>query len=228
MKLSLVALLLGASTAWGGQGGPAENCAACDHDWARAATPASVQAMFDSGTSPNGLSRFNSPLIFLIAFVNPDPAVAKRFLKEAEARDEELHWVTNHRLGFVESTVLHYAARNKSPAMLEYFLASGADTTLRDAREKTPLHVAAGYSEDSKTYLLLLEAGIDPNARDALGWTALHTAVRFSKNKEIFRVLARHGADLNARTDNGRTPLWIAENYREAWLVDLLRSLGAR
>ncbi|MDJ0748022.1 MAG: ankyrin repeat domain-containing protein [Woeseiaceae bacterium] len=183
--------------------------------------------MFDDGFSPNALSKFNTPVIFLIAMVNDDPAVAMAFSKEAKARDEELTLVHMHHLGFVQTTVLHSASRNKSPAMLKHFIELGADIDLRDERERTPLHAAPGYSEDPQTYSSLLDAGVDPNAKDALGWTALHQTTRFSKNPEIFRILVEKGADVNARTDSGRTPLWIAENYRDKSVVDLLRSLGA-
>ena len=204
-----------------------QGCLTCDHDWARAATPETVREMFDDGFSPNAISKFNRPVIFMIAMVGDDPAVAIEFSKEAKARDEELTLVHMHHLGFVETTVLHSASRNKSPSMLKYFIELGADTTLRDEREKTPLHVAPGYSENPETYSQLLDAGIDPNAKDALGWTVLHSAARFSKNPEIFHILVENGADVNARTDNGRTPLWIAENYRDKSVADLLRSLGA-
>lgn len=221
------AVLFLSALATGPEAALARGCLSCDHDWARRATPETVKEMFDAGFSPNAISKFNKPVIFLIAMVGDDPAVAKAFSEEAKSRDSELTLVHMHSLGFVETTVLHYASRNRSPAMLKYFLELGADTTLRDEREKTPLHVAPGYSENPETYSLLLDAGVGPNARDALGWTALHGAARFSKNPEIFRMLVEKGADVNARTDSGHTPLWIAENYREDAVVDLLRSLGA-
>ena len=206
----------------------AQNCPLCGHEWAEAATPESVQELFDVGVSPNGLSKFNSPLLFLLAMKSSDVRIAEAFVAEAASRNVELNLVVMHDLGYVESTVLHYAARNDSSAMLEYFLELGADPHLRDGRDKTPLAVAPGYTENVDVYLALLEAGVDPNAADALGWTVLHGAARFSKNPEIFRILVNHGGSIDTKTDNGLTPIIIAERHRQPEIAELLESLGAK
>ena len=221
-----IAAILAVVTIWS-QISLAQDCSLCRHKWARIATPEKVRILFDAGVSPNGLSGFNEPLIFLIASNNSDPEVAQVFVDEAKKQEIELVLQVKHELGYVEDTVLHQAARNKSSEMVKFFLRLGVDPNVVNGRGKSPLQAAPGYSEDPDVYEALLQAGANPNSKDNLGWTVLHSAARFSTNPDIFRVLVEHGGDVNARSDNGLTPLLIATRYREAHIAELLRSLGA-
>ena len=61
-------------------------------------------------------------------------------------------------------------------------LSAGADLEARDALGRTPLHVAAAFSETPSVIAALLDAGADPGARDALGRTPLHVAAAIQRN----------------------------------------------
>ena len=76
---------------------------------------------------------------------------------------------------------------------------AGADPNARDEDEKTPLYVAARYSENPEVHKVLLVAGADPNVQAEYRETPLHQAAGFNKNPEVHKVLLAAGADPMAR-----------------------------
>lgn len=72
----------------------------------------------------------------------------------------------------------------------------------------------------------LLGQGADPNAASPDGITPLHGAVMFNQPK-MARWLLEHGADPNPRFD-GQTPLAMAQEKKQAELIEILNSFGGK
>jgi hypothetical protein len=67
------------------------------------------------------------------------------------------------------STLLHLLRCLDHEALLPRLLAAGLPVDARDHRQRTPLHVAAGWVGSPALVLALLEAGADPRAEDDNG-----------------------------------------------------------
>jgi len=105
------------------------------------------------------------------------------------------------------------AASGESPqgaALPLKLLEGGADAFGPDARERTPLHLAALHRHGALLEALLAR-GCDPNARDAAGRTPLFAAIEHGESGlGLVRALIAHGADAEATDANGETPLGLA------------------
>ena len=131
---------------------------------------------------------------------------------------------------------LHQAAKWGQIALVERFLAEGADINARGAYQATPLHRAAEcISEYSDRYITpdctgtiqrLVAAGAALNARDSDERTPLHYAVEEGRS-EIIGALIAAGADLNAVDEDGRTPLRVAVEEGRMDAVRVLIGAGA-
>ena len=107
-------------------------------------------------------------------------------------------------------------------------LEGGADASARDTDGITPLHWAAGLSDNPAVIEVLLEAGAEVNARTKTGWTSLHLAAMFAVNEAVVAALLEAGADANDRGNSGMTPLYYAasENNNPA-VIEVLLEAGA-
>jgi ankyrin repeat protein len=136
--------------------------------------------------------------------------------------------LNNTRLNELGATPFLLASLTADLELMKLLVASGADPTLTNAENSTPLIVAAGLAtrspgEDPGTekdviaaleYLLSL--GADINAVDQNGETAMHGAA-YKNLPEVVRFLAAKGArvDVWNRPDKfDWTPLAIAVGYR--------------
>ncbi len=80
---------------------------------------------------------------------------------------------------------------------------------------ETPLHWAAGFSDDAEVVSVLVEAGASLEAVSGNGRTPLHYAARSNGNLEVLRALLRYEPDVYARNDEGRTPLHLAALWND-------------
>ncbi len=91
----------------------------------------------------------------------------------------------------------------------------------------TPLHVAAGFKEDTSVIQALLDVGAELDARDARGRTPLHLAAAFNENPAVIRAFLDAGADRNARDEFDSTPLHFAAMYGNQRAIVVLLYAGA-
>jgi ankyrin repeat protein len=136
--------------------------------------------------------------------------------------------LNNTRLNEIGATPFMLAALTADAELLKTLAALGADTTLTNIENSTPLMAAAGLAtrspgEDAGTETEVLEAlqvlldlGADINAVDKNGETAMHSAA-YKNLPQVVRYLATHGAKIDVWNTNdkfGWTPLAIAVGYR--------------
>ena len=104
--------------------------------------------------------------------------------------------------------------------LVRRMLDCGADPFGPDARERTPLHLAAANAQD-ELLQALLTLGCNPNVRDAGGRTPLFAALEHGASAlPVVRALIAHGANPEAADANGETPLGLALDHPvlEHWL----------
>jgi ankyrin repeat protein len=126
------------------------------------------------------------------------------------------------------STAFLMAADRADVPLMRLLLELGADPSLPNADNTTPLMAAAGLgtvnpleeagneTESLEAVQLLLKLGGDINAVDNNGDTAMHGAA-YANFATMVKLLADHGADAkiwNRPNKEGRSPLYIAEGYR--------------
>ena len=109
---------------------------------------------------------------------------------------------------------------NARETLLLSMLERGADPFGPDARERTPVHLAATYGH-AALLQVLLQRGCDPNTRDVSGRTPLFAALEHGEHAlPLVRALVAHGADPEAIDANGETPLGLSLEHEavERWL----------
>jgi ankyrin repeat protein len=136
--------------------------------------------------------------------------------------------LNNTRLNERGATPFLLAALTADAPLMKLLATLGADPTLTNADDSTPLMVAAGLAtrspgEDAGTEAEVLEAvqvaldlGADLNAVDRNGETAMHAAA-YKNLPKVVRFLAAKGARIDVwnRPDKFEwTPLTIAAGYR--------------
>lgn len=134
----------------------------------------------------------------------------------------------NTRLNKLGATPYFLAAQSADAVLMRTLASLGADTSLRNADESTPLMAAAGLGtrspgEDAGTESEVLEAvaaalelGADIDAVDSNGETVMHGAA-YKNLPKVVEYLAERGADIevwNRPNRFGWTPLAIATGYR--------------
>lgn len=139
------------------------------------------------------------------------------------------HRPANSALNKTDATPFLLACETGDVPLMKLLLESGADPTITNADNVTPLLAAAGVGvlgngDDSagteeeaiEAIRLLLDLGADINAVDAEGKTAMHGAA-FQSWNNLVRLLHERGAKIaiwNRKNNLGWTPLMIAQGNR--------------
>lgn len=173
----------------------------------------------DGQPAPRGSGKY-SPLQFIERLVE---AGAEINLRVPEARKPGRGDI--HMEGV---TPFFQAARRDDVPMMKLMLELGADPTITNVENCTPLLAAAGVGiltpdedvgtaeEAIEAIKLLLDLGADINAVDDNGETAMH-GTAYKNVPEVSAFLAANGADIsiwNTKNRYGWTPMLIAEGYR--------------
>lgn len=124
-------------------------------------------------------------------------------------------------------TALHWAAAWGREPVIQLLLARGADPSLRDYENNTPLHLVSkkGFTS-AHTFAAILHASKDlVNSPNARGWTPLHSAALRGR-ADFVQFLLQAGADTAIEDRQGRTPVDLA---RMKGRQDVIHALeGAR
>lgn len=116
------------------------------------------------------------------------------------------------------------AAERGDVGRLRLFIEAGMDVDSRDARDWTPLMVAAFQGHEAAARFLI-QHGANPRARDSRGYTPLHWAA-FKGYSDVSALIARR-VDCNVQSSAGITPLLQASANGHAEVVRLLLDAGA-
>uniref|UniRef100_A0A8C5EH63 Palmitoyltransferase n=1 Tax=Gouania willdenowi TaxID=441366 RepID=A0A8C5EH63_GOUWI len=106
-------------------------------------------------------------------------------------------------------TLLHWAAINNRPELIQYFISKGAVVDqLGGDLNSTPLHWAIRSGHLSMV-IQLMRYGADPSIADGEGFRALHLAILF-QHMAIAAYLMAKGQEVDGPDCNGQTPLMLA------------------
>ncbi len=170
---------------------------------------------------------------FLNAVRNNKCWLARQMLDDGiPVNDQSLIQSANSQAFNPKASALHIATLLGHTSMAKMLIDKGADVSLKDSHDKTPLHIAA-YSEQNPTIsenrieiarALVKKAPLEE--QDDLGYTPLHTAASNGRF-EIVTMLLDNGAHIQAKTNADATPLHLAAAAGSAQTVKLLMAKKA-
>ena len=117
-------------------------------------------------------------------------------------------------------TMLHHAAKENKPDIIEFLVNSGCDINLGDDKEQTPLHKAAIFG-GVESIQLLLEKGVDIDKVDNNGHTPLHIAIISGGDIEVVKALLTK-ADVCIRKADGQNALHLAIRYHKVDCIEAI------
>lgn len=165
---------------------------------------------------PSRAGALPDPVGFAVAIERGDLAQAREWLDGGLAPDFE---------GAVIGSGLMIGAWEGNIAMMELFLARGADIDLVNARgEQALLHAA--WKGHLAAVRWLIERGAKLN-RPGGAWSALHYAA-FAGHDGVVAFLLERGAEIDALSPNGSTPLMMAAREGREGISGILLAAGAR
>lgn len=124
-------------------------------------------------------------------------------------------------------TLLHWAAINNQPNIVDYFLSKGADVNaIAGDLRSTPLQWATRQGHLAMV-VQLLKRGADYSILDAEGYNALHLAAQFGHTAVVAYLVAKD-MDVDLPDSNGMTALmWSAYRVSKVDPTRLLLTLGS-
>jgi ankyrin repeat protein len=203
-------------------------------------------ALLEAGADPNDKRTGYSPLHALTWIRKPlggdgDPPpvgsgnmtslqLARKLIERgADVNSRHGKHKSGDRLNHTQTTPFLLASETADLALMRLLLASGADASLKNAEDVTPLLAASGVgilgsgfepaaTEDEAiaAIKLLLKRGADINAVDDNGETVIHAAA-YRNWPKLIGFLVEKGADVdvwNRKNKRGWTPLLIAQGHR--------------
>jgi quinoprotein dehydrogenase-associated probable ABC transporter substrate-binding protein len=123
-------------------------------------------------------------------------------------------------------TPLQNALIQRSPSMVAFLIAHGADVNQRDRDGWTPLMTAA-YCDDASSVKLLVAHGGDPNALSAQNLTPLGIAAEYGKDNAAVALLEAGAQPGRPIGEAGYTPLMLASANDARTLAQALIQKGA-
>jgi ankyrin repeat protein len=126
-------------------------------------------------------------------------------------------------------TLMHLAAKRGHAAMVEKLSEAGLDTSVTDAKKRTPLHCASkrGHAAAVKTLLEVLTP--DVNCKDTKERAPLHFAVLSGDKETVLHITGAKEVNVNCVDKHGKTPLhWAVHEKTPEILFILLKNEDTR
>jgi quinoprotein dehydrogenase-associated probable ABC transporter substrate-binding protein len=123
-------------------------------------------------------------------------------------------------------TPLHHALLQRSPQMVAFLIAHGADVNVRDRDGWTPIMTAA-YCDDAEDVRVLAAHGGDPNAVSAQNFTPLGIATQYGKDQAAVALIQAGADPARPIGEAGYTPLMLATAAHAITVVQALLAKGA-
>ena len=150
---------------------------------------------------------------------------------DVDAKLERELWFTSYnfdlsRVTSAGATAFWRVAQVSDVAAMKLLIAAGADPTIANNNDVTPLHVATGggvHGNDEVTApggwmpavrYLVEELDADVNAVDSRGYRPLHNAAAIG-HTEMVQFLFDHGGDVTVVSENGQTVADMANGPRQ-------------
>ena len=174
--------------------------------------PAVLEALVEAGADLKQTRANGRTLLSLAAERNPNPAMIEALVTAEAERVRNSEFLRRRHSSELTQLLYRVAERNPNPAaVIEVLVAAGADVAERNIiNGRTPLHFAAGFSENPAVIEALVAAGADVAAQNVSSETPLHFAARrYNENPAVIEAVIEAGADVNARDHRGRTALHV-------------------
>lgn len=175
-------------------------------------------------------SDLKPPKALLEAVKVPDPIVVAQFV----SRNPDLVWADHLFLAACRVPGYHghggsipnsEKAETDRCKVVSLLVEYGADSTMRNKRKVSPLHMSCRFGLD-KLAAHLIRLGADVDAQDEVKETPLYRAVNLGY-KACVKVLLAADADPNAQNRKGHSPLHRAVARGKLTIVPLLLDAGA-
>ena len=176
-------------------------------------TPEAIKTLIENGADVNEPRDDGQTPLHIAAWQSNDPEVF-RVLFNAGAQIDPI--------GYPNHTPFEYILQKNNIELVRLFIDAGVDVRRVSNMGRTPLEVAAMYSNDPEIFRLLIRNGANINRGG--NSTPLHSAVSSNKAQNA-TLLISLGANINARDNRGRTPLMNAARFYQC--VDILIRAGA-
>ena len=167
-----------------------------------------VRAVLQAGANAGHINQ-NGNTALMLACANEQEVAAGELMeatKRAGALD--LQAKDDYPIQGYKGSALHLASAKGLAGTVAQLLALGADATLTDTNQMTPLYVSAAMDSEAACRVLI-EHRANVNAQDQNQQTPLHVSA--AKGSEAAcRVLIEHGANVNAQGQNQQTPLHVS------------------
>lgn len=120
-------------------------------------------------------------------------------------------------------TALHVAVLERNEAMIKILVNKGANIHENNKNNRTPLF-HAGISNDPEILELLINKHTDLNHRDKTGGSTILHHVAAYNYEAACRTLLQKGADPNVKDRRLLTPLFLASDFGNKNILELLLS----
>ncbi|KAK9413952.1 hypothetical protein SUNI508_11528 [Seiridium unicorne] len=142
------------------------------------------------------------PLIFIAALMNEYEEVCFLIAQNVDVN------AVNPNTG---ATALHMAGSLENGRIVQKLLAAGADFSVVNGNNETPMHEAA-IGGNFEAVKLLIEAGASASGRGRGGASPLHMAA-WNGHINVLKLLIDTGVDIHAVDHDGQAPLHVAASH---------------
>ncbi|XP_044736046.1 ankyrin-3-like [Chrysoperla carnea] len=157
--------------------------------------------------------------------INLTPLCLAVYLGQEEIAEILIAHGANVNVVNIMGAPLHIAAANGYVNIVGNLLRNGADISIRDTDNSTPLELAVTNGHLQVVKIILQHKKVNMNAKCIDGWTILHYASQ-ENNLAMVKFLVDEGCNINLETDGGLKPIHIAAREGNKDIVEFFVSKG--